>query len=283
MQLLKELTLESLEASQYEHLTLEVSQHVATVTLSRPDKANALNMQLWAEIGQVFEAIDQVADIRVVILAGEGKHFCGGIDLAEFSAIFTAKRDCEGRFRERLRRQILAMQDSFTAIERCRVPVIAAVHGAVIGGAIDMITCCDMRYASCDAKFSIREIDIGMTADVGTLQRLPKIIPDGIMRELAYTGREFGAEEARTMGLVNSIAKDKPALDMLVGELATEIASKAPLAIRGTKEMILFSRDHSVEEGLNYIATWNSAMILSDDIQQAMKSRMTKQTPEFKN
>ena len=122
-----------------------------------------------------------------------------------------------------------------------------------------------------------------MTADVGTLQRLPKIIPDGIMRELAYTGREFGAEEARSMGLVNAVAGDKSALDMLVGEVAAQIASKAPLAIRGTKEMILFSRDHSVEEGLNYIATWNSAMILSDDIQQAMKARMTRTAPEFKN
>jgi enoyl-CoA hydratase len=168
-----------------------------------------------------------------------------------------------------------------SAIERCRKPAIAAMHGACVGFAIDMSTCCDMRYSTTDAFFSVKEIDIGMTADVGTLQRLPKLIPDGMARELAYTGRKMSGEEAQKMGLVNRCFDNQETLMAGVMQIAQDIAQKSPLAMRGTKEMILYARDHSVADGLNYIATWNAAMLLSDDLQEAMKANREKRPAKF--
>jgi enoyl-CoA hydratase len=191
--------------------------------------------------------------------------------------------DCEGRMREKLRRLILDLQDTLTSLERCRKPVLAAIHGACIGGGIDLITCADMRYASGDAYFSIKEIDIGMTADVGTLQRLPRLVGEGITRELAYTGRKFDAAEAKEIGLVNRVFESREALYGGVHELAATIAAKSPLSIRGTKEMITYARDHSVADSLNYIATWNAAMLMSQDLTVAMTASMSKQVPSFKD
>ena len=178
---------------------------------------------------------------------------------------------------------ILDLQDTLTSIERCRKPVIAAIHGACVGGGVDLIACCDLRYCSADAYFSIKEIDIGMTADVGTLQRLPKLIGDGIVRELAYTGRRVNAAEAREIRLVNTVFEDRAALGAGVRELAAVIASKSPLAIRGTKEALNYARDHTVADGLNHIATWNAAMLLSEDLTVAMGASMSKQAAVFRD
>ena len=193
------------------------------------------------------------------------------------------QNDCDGRTRENLRRLILDLQDTLTSLERCRKPVLAAIHGGCIGGGIDLITCADMRYCSADAYFTIKEIDIGMTADVGTLQRLPRLIGEGMARELAYTGRKFGAEEAREMRLVNRVFDSREALYAGVREIAATIAAKSPLSIRGTKEMITYARDHSVADGLNYIATWNAAMLMSKDLQEAMMANMGKRAAVFKD
>jgi enoyl-CoA hydratase len=257
---------------------------IAWVRLNRPAKANAMSREVWAELRTAFDWIDGEPAVRVAILAGNGAHFCSGIDLAMMAGIADeVDDDCEGRKRERLRRVILDLQDTLTSLERCRKPVLAAVQGACIGGGIDLICCADMRYCSADATFSIKEVDIGMTADVGTLQRLPKLIGEGLVRELAYTARKFDAQEARESGLVNRLFDTPDALQAGVKEIAALIAAKSPLSVRGTKEMISYARDHSVADSLNYIATWNAAMMMSADLTEAMMAGMQKKAPKFRD
>lgn len=269
---------------QYQTLKLTLSSHVATVSLSRAEKANAMNEAMWAELALCFDWLDTEPDVRVVILAGEGKHFCSGLDLSVFASLQqVAEKSDTARKSEFLRRKILTMQGNLTAIERCRKPVLAAIHSSCIGGAVDMISCCDMRYCSEQAVFSIKEVDLAMTADVGTLQRMPSIIGDGMLRELAYTGRDVLAEEALSLGLVNRVYQDRDSLMEGVEAIAKQIASKSPLAIRGTKEMLLYGRDHSVADGLNYIATWNAGMLSSDDVMKAITASMDGQQAEFDN
>jgi enoyl-CoA hydratase len=261
------------EVPSYETLQLKLDAAVVVVALNRPAKANSMNAAMWDELQLCFEWIDQEPSVRVAILAGNGKHFCAGLDLSMFSDILPASSE-QGRAREGMRRTILRMQDNLSAIEKCRKPVLAAIHHTCIGGGIDMTTCCDMRYCSADAYFSIKEIDLGMTADVGTLQRLPRLIGDGMVRELAYTGRRLEAQEARELGLVNRVFADRDALLEGVMEIARQIASKAPLAVRGSKEMILYARDHSVADSLNYIATWNAGMMSQVDLTATIEAQM---------
>lgn len=269
--------------SEYHSLLVEQQGHVAHIRINRPEKINAMDAAFWEEMVRAFDWVEQTDSVRVVVISGQGKHFSAGIDLALLATAAAGMVNDIGRNAERIRRNILRLQASFNAIDNCRKPVIAAIHGYCIGGAIDLISACDMRYASADAQFSIKEIDMGMAADVGTLQRLPHLIGDGIMRELAYTGRLFDAAEAERMGLVNRVYADPESLLAGVMQLAEQIAGKSPLAIRGTKEMIRYARDHSVEEGLNYIASWNAAMLQSEDLKLAMAAHMAKKTPEFKD
>jgi enoyl-CoA hydratase len=259
----------------FETLEVSIEEQVATVHLNRPDKANAMNGAMWDELQGCFEWLDAEPDVRVVILAGNGKHFCAGLDLSVFGSLTSASKD-PARRAESLRRTVLRLQDNLTAIEKCRVPVLAAIHNTCIGGGVDMVCCADMRYATEDAYFSIREIDIGMTADVGTLQRMPRLVPDGVVRELAYTGRTMDAEEAREVGFVNRVFENRETMMREVAVIARAIASKSPLAIRGTKEMVLYARDHTVADGLNYIATWNSGMMSQADLQAGMQAQMDK-------
>jgi len=266
----------------FETLELQIEQQVATVSLNRPDKANSMNAAMWDELQTCFDWLDQEPSVRAVILAGNGKHFCAGVDLAMFGGLHGASSE-PSRRAEHLRRTLLRLQDNLSAIEKCRVPVLAAIHKTCIGGGVDMTCCADMRYATQDAYFSIREIDIGMTADVGTLQRLPKIIPDGVVRELAYTGRDMGAQEARDVGFVNQVFEDRETMMREVTNIARDIASKSPLAVRGSKEMLLYSRDHSVAEGLNYIATWNAGMLSQADLQAGMQAQMEKKQAVYED
>ena len=267
-----------------ETVNLAVSEGVARIELNRPDKANAMNRQMWRDILAAFRRVDEMTEARVAVISGRGKYFTSGIDLDMLAGLRQQMQDdCDGRSSERLRRTILDLQDTLSSIERCRKPVIAEIHGACIGAGIDLITCCDMRYAAADAYFSVKEIDVGMTADVGTLQRLPKLVPDGIVRELAYTGRRFDADEAKTIGLVNNVYQTPEALRAGVAETAATIAAKSPLSIRGIKEMILYSRDHSVADGLNYVATWNAAMLMSEDLAEAMIAAKEKRAPKFRD
>jgi enoyl-CoA hydratase len=271
---------------QWSALVLEVRNAVAHLALNRPEKANAMNATLWQELRAAFVWADETPEIRAVVLYANGKLFSAGIDLEllmSVSAMTQASKyaNCAGRVREDVRRLIVQLQEAISSIERCRKPVIAAVHGACVGGAVDLICACDMRFCSADAACSIKEIDMGMVADLGTLQRLPRLIPEGLVRELAYTGRSLSAAEAERCGFVNRVLPDRTALLAHVTELAEQIAAKSPLAVRGTKEMLLYARDHSVEDGLNYVATWNAAMLISNDLSEAFAAQMAKRPASF--
>ncbi|MDD2058829.1 crotonase/enoyl-CoA hydratase family protein [Pseudomonas sp. GD03860] len=265
----------------YQAFKVELNNHIAHVQINRPEKYNAMNAAFWSEIVDIFKWIDETDAVRVVVISGAGKHFSAGIDLMMLASLANELGKDVGRNARTLRRIILRMQASFNAVDNCRKPVLAAIHGYCIGGAIDLVSACDMRYCASDAQFSIKEIDMGMAADVGTLQRLPRIIGDGIMRELAYTGRNVEADEAQRIGLVNRVYDDHQALLDGVFTIATEIAGKSPIAVAGTKEMIGYMRDHRIDDGLEYIATWNAAMLQSTDLRVAVAAHMSKQKPEF--
>lgn len=263
--------------------TLDVSQngYVTTVTLNRPDKLNAMNAAMFREIGEAFRWIDTETDTRAVVLAGNGKHFTAGLDLKENGDVLGHNEGDPARIREKLRRHILYLQDCFTAIEECRAPVISATHGACVGAGIDLISACDIRVASEDCWFAIQEINVAIVADVGTLQRMPYLLPNGILRELAYTGRKFTIQEADKYGFANHITADRDSAIAKAKELAELIASKSPLAVSGTKAIINYSRDHTVQDSLDYVATWNSGQLLGEDLMKAATAVMTRQTVDF--
>jgi len=253
-----------------------VTDHVAHVVLNRPDALNSMIREFWNELPLIVRELDDRGDIRAIVVSSTGKHFCAGMDLAVFSSEDSGLGDGAGemgRVRARLRQSALMLQESFTAFEKARMPVLAAIQGGCIGGAVDMVTAADMRYCSADAFFVIQEINIGMTADVGTLQRLPKLIPDGVAREMAYTGRRMTAQRALEVGLVNEVFPTHEALVEGVLAIAGEIASKSPLAVWGSKEMLTYARDHSVADSLNYIATWQTGMFQPSDMVESFTAR----------
>ena len=236
----------------------------------------------WSELPAILRKLDDEAAARVVVLSSTSKHFSAGMDLSVFAAGLGIPRDLEvGRQREAVRRLVLALQDSFNAIERIRMPVLAAIQGGCIGGAVDMVCAADVRYCTEDAYFCIQETNLGMTAHVGTLQRLPHLIPQGWVRELAYTGRKLPARKAEALGLVNEVYPTQEAMLAAVMETAREIASKSPLTVAGCKENITYARDHSVPDSLNYIAAWQSGMFQTADVMEAMQARMQKREPTY--
>ena len=267
--------------NEYKCFDVLIEKGVATVTLNRGEKLNTMIPAFWSELPKVIDEINSSGEVRVIVLASTGKHFSAGMDLAVFSMGSGEPQVEVGRLRANLRENALHLQDSFNCLEKARIPVLAAIQGGCIGGAVDMVTACDMRYASEDAFFCIQEINIGMTADVGTLQRLPKLIPEGVCRELAYTGRRMKADEAKSVGLVNEVFSDQESLLDGVMEIAEEIASKSPLAIWGSKEMITYSRDHSTSDSLNYIATWQSGMFQPADMKEAFQAKAENRPSEF--
>jgi enoyl-CoA hydratase len=273
------ITMDSLQ-----HFTLEIEHHIAQVAFNRPEKANSLPLAAWEEMQAIFEHLDDTPEARVIVLRGEGKHFCAGIDLSLLMDMQQFQQiDCEGRKREALRKFIFKLQDTISAIEKCRKPVLAAIHGGCVGGGVDIASACDMRYCTEDAYFTIKEIDMGLVADIGTMQRLPKIIQPGIMAEMAYTGRKVFGAEATQIGLTNRTFADKETLLKEVMEIAATIAAKSPLVVRGTKEILLYTRDHSVEESLNYMVAWNASMLLSKDLLEAFQATMQKRPPVFED
>jgi enoyl-CoA hydratase len=269
----------------YRCFDVEVSDKVAHVRLIRPDELNSMVREFWMELPEIVRGLDARGDVRAIVVSSTGKHFCAGMDLAVFTAGdsgLSADDAAEtGRVRARLRQTTLMLQESFTSFEKARMPVLIAVQGGCIGGAVDMVCAADMRYASADAFFVIQEINIGMTADVGTLQRLPKIVPDGVARELAYTGRRMSAERAREVGLVNEVFATHDELVSGVLDIAREIASKSPLAVWGTKEMALYSRDHTVADSLEHIASWQTGMFQPSDMLEAFTARAEGRAPEY--
>lgn len=267
----------------YKTFKVSIENYIANVAFNRPEKANSLNETAWEEMRSIFESFHENKEVRVIILSGEGKHFCAGIDLSLLMDMQKFQQiDCEGRKREALRKFIFKLQDAISSIENCRKPVLAAIHGASVGGAVDIIAACDIRYCTQDTYFAIKEIDLGLVADIGTMQRLPKILNPGYMAELAYTGRRVGGTEAKEIGLVNRVYQDKAAMMEEVEGIAKVIASKSPLCIRGTKEILLYTRDHTVAESLNYMTSWNASMLLSNDLMEAFQANMEKRAPVFK-
>lgn len=264
-----------------EFFTLTREGPVAKLVMNRPDKANGMTPEFWAELPVAVRELDADPSVRALVIAGAGKHFTGGMDLASFQQIMHLMQKEPGRAAYALRQLILTLQDSFNALEASRLPVIAAIHGACIGGGIDMISACDLRLASKDAFFSIEEIHIGMTADVGTLQRLPKLVAPGVVKELAYTGRRFSPEEALGWGFVNEVCEDAEAVQARAMALAGEIAEKSPLAIAGIKHAVDYARDHTVRDGLDQIATWNAGMLRPEDLTAALQAKMAKKAAVF--
>ena len=272
----------------YSCFEVENAGKVAHVKLKRAAELNTMTPAFWTELPQIVNAISDEGRARAIVLSSTGKHFTAGMDLSVFtgdSGVASSAGAGDGaevgRARANLRLMALHLQDSFNALERARMPVLAAIQGGCIGGGVDMVSACDMRYATADAFFCIQEINIGMTADVGTLQRLPKIVPEGVVRELAYTGRRMSAQRAREIGLVNEVYPDQAAMLAGVMEIAEEIAQKSPLAIWGSKEMINYARDHSVADSLNYIATWQTGMFQAGDMMESFAARSEKRAPRF--
>jgi enoyl-CoA hydratase len=268
----------------YRCFDVDVVDRVAHVRMNRPDELNTMVREFWNELPALVRSLDAGGDVRAMVLSSTGRHFCAGMDLGVFGSGDGAGGDSvgePGRIRAQLQQRVLMLQESFTAFERARFPVIAAVQGGCIGGGVDMVCAADVRYASADAFFVVQEINIGMTADVGTLQRLPKLIPDGLARELAYTGRRLPAGRAHEVGLVNEVFATHEELVEGALAAAAEIASKSPLAMWGTKEMLLHARDHTVADGLTHIATWQTGMFQPGDMAEAFAARAEDRDPEF--
>ena len=270
---------------EYKCFQISVTNHVASLVLSRPNELNTMSRDFWVELGDVLEEINRNSDIRVVVMSSTGKHFCAGMDLNSFAIgvdnIPDDKKPDDARIGEAVYRVAKELQEYISTLEKIRVPVIAAIQGGCVGGAVDLVTACDIRLASSDAFFCIQEINIGMAADVGTLQRLPRIIPDSKMREMAYTGRRMYAEEAKDTGLVSDVFESQEILLNAANKLANEIASKSPVAIYGLKAVMNYSRDHTVSESLEYNALWSGAMLSQKDMTEAMTANMEKREASF--
>jgi enoyl-CoA hydratase len=267
----------------YTTLTLSVADHIAHIQLCRPAELNTMNAAFWTEMVQVFGEIDSNVDVRAVVISALGKHFTAGLDLGMAANDFTPKKEDAGRAREYLRRKILRMQESFSVIDRCRVPVIAVIQGGCIGGGVDLVTACDMRIGTQNCFFTIQEVNVGIVADVGTLQRIPHLLPQGLVRELAYTGRRFMADEALRTGFINRAEADQDAALAAAMAIASEIAGKSPLVMTGIKQVLNHGRDHSIDAGLDYVATWNAGMLMSEDLQEAVTATMQKRKASFTN
>ncbi|MEE6490531.1 hypothetical protein FKM82_015898 [Ascaphus truei] len=271
------------EGPVYSYETLKVTQaseHVLHVELNRPEKRNAMNKAFWREMVLCFRAIAVDVNCRAVVISGAGKMFTSGIDLMDMSSdVLEQQGEDTARMAWNMRRKISEYQETFSVIEKCPKPVIVAIHNGCIGGGVDLITACDIRYCTQDAWFQVKEVDIGLAADVGTLQRLPKIIgSQSLVNELALTARKMISDEARSSGLVSRVFPDKSSLLLAAFDLASEIASKSPVAVQGTKVNLLYSRDHSVQEGLDYMTCWNMSMLQTQDIMKSVQALMEKKT-----
>jgi enoyl-CoA hydratase len=272
----------------FENLTIERDGAVAVVWLDRPAKLNALHRALWDAIPAAVAQLDADPEVRAIVLAGRGKAFCAGIDLLDHAPGFAGGGSISGRGESAVARRralyddVRRYQQTVSSFASTNKPVIAAVHGACIGAGIDLITACDIRLACADATFSVRETKIAMVADVGTLQRLPRVIGDGPARELIFTGGDIGAARAKEIGLVNDVLPDFEALHARARQMAQEIAANSPLAVQGSKHVLGFAVRREVDAALDYVALWNSAFLHSEDLTEAMTAFMQRRKPEFR-
>jgi enoyl-CoA hydratase len=267
-------------------LSIERSGAVATVWLDRPEARNAMGEDLWRDLPRAMQVVGDDPEVRVVVVAARGPHFSVGLDLKALGGVLSEgfgegeKPSAAVRARGG-RREVLRLQASITAVAQCPKPVIAAVHGYCIGGGVDLIAACDIRLASADAIFSVREAKVAIVADLGSLQRLPSIIGAGHLAELAFTGKDITADRAKEIGLVNQVASDAEGVHKAAYELATEIAANSPVAVQGTKAILAANEGRTVAEGLDYVATWNAGMLHSDDLVEAMAAFMERRPPTF--
>jgi enoyl-CoA hydratase len=264
---------------QYKTITYELKGHVAEVFLNRPEKSNAMNPDFWPEIQDAFTKIHRDREARVALIGGNGKNFSAGLDLTASGSMFAQQKDSMET--DTLFHAILEIQEAFNVVEECKKPVIAAVHGACIGGGLDLIAACDVRLASADARFSLREAKLAIIADLGSLNRLRHIIGEGHARELAYTGKDIDAPRALRIGLVNDVYPDREACLAAARALAEEIAATAPLAVQGAKEVMNYCRDKNIRDGLNYAAARSVMILKGADLMEAVMAFMQKRKPKF--
>ena len=264
--------------------SVSIEDGVAHIQLNRPEAMNAMNRAFWNELPAIVRDIDDNARARCIVISSTGKHFSAGMDLSVFTdgeSINPMAQADRQNAAESFRRHVHHLQDTFSCLDEARMPVIVAVQGGVIGGAVDMTSACDIRYASADAFFVIQEINIGMTADVGTFPRLCKLIPEGWVRELAYTGRRLPAARARDIGLVNEVFDTHEQVVEHALATAREVASKSPLAVAGSKVMINYARDHTIKDALDYIAVWNTSMFSPQHMMEAFQAKQQKREANF--
>lgn len=262
---------------------LEIDKKIAVLTLNRPEKYNSMIKEFWTELPEAIEKLRKERQARVLVILSEGKHFCSGMDISVFAQEDSLRNADTDRYaaNEAFREHVSFLQKSFSCLEDLPFPVLVGCQGGVIGGAMDMISAADCRYATENAFFCIEEINIGMTADVGSFPRLCKQMPDGWLRELAYSGMRMGADKAKQMGFVNEIFANEEVMCSYIMELAEKIAQKNPIAITGTKRMINYARDHSIADGLDYIATWQSGMFAPEHIAESFGAKMEKRAPNY--
>ncbi|HEY8947877.1 MAG TPA: enoyl-CoA hydratase-related protein [Rhizomicrobium sp.] len=272
----------------YRCFNVEIADGIAHIQLKRGDELNTMVPEFWRELPEIVKDIDAGAKARVIVISSTGKHFSGGMDLSVFTSgnsagtSAAASKDERGRVRANLRLSILDIQETFNCLERARMPVLMAIQGGCVGGAVDFASACDCRYATEDAFFVIQEINIGMTADVGTFPRLCKLMPEGMVKELAYAGRRLPAKKAMQFGLVNDVFATQDEMLKHVMALAKDISEKSPLAVHGSKVMINYARDHSTADGLDYIATWQAGMYNPEtDMRESFVAKAEKRVAKF--
>lgn len=267
----------------YESVTVEIEDHVAQVTLVGPGKGNAMGPAFWAEMPEVFAKLDGDHDVRAIVLTGSGKNFSYGLDLPAMGGALSGVLGGGDSARPRadFHATVLRMQGAINAVADCRTPTIASVHGWCIGGGVDLISAVDIRYASADAKFSVREVKLAMVADVGSLARLPLILNDGHLRELALTGKDIDAARAEKIGLVNDVYDDADASLAAAHRTAAEIAANPPLTVNGVKDVLDQQRIARVSESLRYVAAWNAAFLPSKDLTEGITATFEKRAPNF--
>ena len=269
------------KATEFKSLSIKVEDGVGKIALKGPGKGNAMGPDFWSEFPQAVRAVDDDATVRAVIVTGEGKDFTFGLDLPAMMPQLAAKGKFLGTERRKFLDLILELQKCFSLIEESDKPFIAAVNGWCIGAGLDLISACDIRMCSSEAKFSLREVKVAIVADLGSLQRLPHIIGQGHTRELAFTGKNIDAARAKQIGLVNDVYESADDLATAARELAREIADHAPLVVQGTKQILNESRDRSVADGLKYVALWNSAFLHSTDLEEAVRAFMERRPPKY--
>ena len=269
--------------SGYESVTVEVDGHIAQVTLIGPGKGNAMGPAFWSEMPEVFAALDADPAVRAIVITGSGRNFSYGLDLPAMSGTLTGvlTDPTSARPRTDFHAEVTRMQKAINAVADCRTPSIAAVHGWCIGGGIDLISAVDIRYASADAKFSVREVRLAIVADMGSLARLPMILTDGHLRELALTGRDIDANRAVEVGLVNAAYDDAAACLAAAHATAEEIAANPPLTVAGIKDVLDQQRFSRVSESLRYVAAWNAAFLPSKDLTEGITATFQKRSPDF--